>query len=159
MCHTAGAWCAWTPFCAPALGLLWRVGVLTAAHRLSLVLVPGGFSHFRAQALEHVGFDRCAPQVQLPSSTWDLHSPTRLKLLSPLLEGGFLTAGPPGKSQEHWDIKKGHQELYLQEGLQKTSVREDEGVFLRLRSEPRDSGVIPKAPVAVGPMRRKPGAA
>ena len=38
-------------------------------------------------------------------------------------------------------------------------MREDEGVFLRLRSESRDSGVIPQAPVGLGPMRLKPGAA
>ena len=31
-------------FCVPILGLLWRVGVFTAVHRLSLVLVPGDFS-------------------------------------------------------------------------------------------------------------------
>ena len=75
----------------------------------------------------------------------------------PLEEG--MATHPSILALEHQGNSREIQELHLQEGLQETSVREDEGVFLRLRSESRDSGVIPQAPVGLGPMRLKPGAA
>ena len=40
----------------------------------------------------------CGMWALLPCSLWYLSSPTGIKPTSPALEGGFLTARPPGKS-------------------------------------------------------------
>ena len=70
-----------------------------------------------ARALGHVGFSSCSTWAQAlivyrlqsagsvavvhglswPMAMWDLPRP-RIELVSPSLQGGFLTTGPPGKS-------------------------------------------------------------
>ena len=90
-------------FCVPILGLLWWVGVFTAVHRLSLVLVPGDFSPAVVHGL--LLFQSTwasivvAHRFSCPAACGILIPPTRLKPVSPVLEGGFLTAGAPGKFQ------------------------------------------------------------
>jgi len=67
-----------------------------------------GFSHWGPWALGHMGFSSCglkAPERR-PSGTWALAAPphvgssqTRDLTRVSALAGGFLTKGPPGKSQ------------------------------------------------------------
>jgi len=41
----------------------------------------------------------CSAQALLPSSMWDFSSQAEIEPMSPVLEGRFLTTGPPGKSR------------------------------------------------------------
>ena len=42
---------------------------------------------------------RCGARAELPCGTWGLPQ-SGIEPVSPTLGGGFLTTGPPGKSQE-----------------------------------------------------------
>ena len=59
-----------------------------------------GFFRCGAQALGHTGFGRCGARAYAPHSTWDLPGPG-IEAVSPVREGGLLTAGPPGRSVCH----------------------------------------------------------
>ena len=58
-----------------------------------------GFSCYAARALDRVGFCSCGAWTQLLWGMWDLPGP-RIKPMFPVLAGGFLTTGPPGKCCE-----------------------------------------------------------
>ena len=49
--------------------------------------------------LQSIGFSGCGIQAQQLFGMWDLPRPG-IKPVSPALAGGFLTTGPPGKSDE-----------------------------------------------------------
>ena len=59
------------------------------------VVVALGLSSCGSQALEH-RLSSCGARAQLLHGMWDLPG-LGLKPVSPALEGGFLTAVPPGK--------------------------------------------------------------
>ena len=74
-------------------------GIFLAVHRL--------LSSCGMQAAGHVGFvaaahglSGCDTPASLPCSMWDFSSLIRdqIKQMFPVLEGGFLTIGTPGKS-------------------------------------------------------------
>ena len=60
----------------------------------------GGFSRCGAQALGCAGFRSCDAQAWLPLGMWDLQG-LGIKPGSPVLAGGFLITGPPGKAPFH----------------------------------------------------------
>ena len=45
--------------------------------------------------------------LAMPRSMWDLSSPTRDRTRDPCNESTVLTTGPPGKSQDGYNFKKG----------------------------------------------------
>ena len=57
------------------------------------------FSNCNSQALEQE-FSSCGTQVQLPHGMWDLPRP-EIEPVCPVLWGGFLTTGPPGKPHHY----------------------------------------------------------
>ena len=59
----------------------------------------GGFSCCGVWALEQE-LSSCGTQVQLPHGMWDLPRP-EIEPVSPALQGGFLTTGPPGKPHHY----------------------------------------------------------
>ena len=76
-----------TGFSSPWLLLLWSTGSRRA-----------GFSSCGSRALKH-SLSSCGTGAQLLHSMWDLPGPG-IEPVSPALAGGFLTAAPPGKSQD-----------------------------------------------------------
>ena len=75
---------------------LWLHWVFVAVHRPPLVWGSSGFSHCGTWVLEHrLSSDT---QPQLPCGMWDLPR-AGIEPVSPALAGGFLTPGPPGRSQ------------------------------------------------------------
>ena len=81
-------YCGRAGSCWSALAFLWfwRVGASWY----------GGFSR-GAQARQCMHFSSCGTWAWLLQGRWD-HSGPGLKPVSPPLAGGFLAAGPPGKS-------------------------------------------------------------
>ena len=87
----------------------WLCWVFTAARRLSLVVVSGGYSLLQCSGFSLrwlllwssgsrcAGFSSCGAQASLLCSMWDLPGPG-LEPVSPALVGGLLTTVPPGKS-------------------------------------------------------------
>ena len=69
----------------------------------------------RNMGSRRMGFSSCATWAELPCGMWDFPGP-RVKPLSPALAGGFLTKGPPGKSQKAllfmlWTFPEGYSQL------------------------------------------------
>ena len=58
-----------------------------------------------AQALGHMGFSSCGSWAELLHGMWNLPGPG-VESVSPALEGGFLTIGPPGNSKDLFNILK-----------------------------------------------------
>ena len=87
----------------------WLCWVFVAAHRLSLVVVSGGYSSFWCMGSRCSGFSSCGLQAlecrlsscgsraSLLRSMWDLPRPG-IEPVSPAFTGRFLTTVPPGKS-------------------------------------------------------------
>ena len=63
----------------------------------SLVVEPG-FWGAQASIIAVCGLSSCGTWAELPHDMGDLPGP-RIEPLSPALQGGFLTTGPPGKPQ------------------------------------------------------------
>ena len=63
------------------------------------------FSYCVAQALGHMGFSSCGSWAELLRGMWNLPGPG-VESVSPALEGGFLTIGPPGNSKDLFNILK-----------------------------------------------------
>ena len=62
-----------------------------------------GLSKRGAWALEHSGSLTAAHRLSCPEACGILVPQPGIQLMSPaLLQGGFLTSGPPVKSQEHF---------------------------------------------------------
>ena len=61
----------------------------------------GGFRCWGAQPLENGGSNPCSALAYLLHSLWNLPEP-RAEPMSPVLVRGFLTTGPPRKSNKHW---------------------------------------------------------
>lgn len=75
--------------------ILFWLWVFRGAHRLLLLGSLGS----RARGLRScstVDFSHCGVSAQLPCSMWDPVPQTGIEPTSPALEGGFITAGPPG---------------------------------------------------------------
>ena len=73
---------------------LWQVG---ATLRCSVQPSYGSnFYYCGAQALGHVGFRSGGTRAQLLQDSWDFPG-SGIEPVSPALQGGFLTTGPPGK--------------------------------------------------------------
>ena len=76
------------------------VGSVVVAHGAqssrASVVVTRGLSSCSSRALE-LGLGSCVARAKLPLGMWDLPGPG-IKPVSAALAGGFLTAGPPGKS-------------------------------------------------------------
>ena len=75
------------------LCIYWVSWVLVAAHGLFVTVLRtlfscGSGSRTQAQSLQHVALIACGILVPCPGT----------EPMSPALEGGFLTTGPPGKS-------------------------------------------------------------
>ena len=75
----------------------WLHWVFVAMWGLSLDTASSGFSCFGSGALER-RLSSSSTRTQLPCGMWDLPGPG-MGPVSPALVGGFLTTGPPGKSQ------------------------------------------------------------
>ena len=92
------------------LGLLCFAQAFTNLHCNVWVSHCSGFSYCGAQALGLVGFSSCGSQAlehwlrscgtgaQFIRGLWNLPR-SGIKFVSPVLEGGFLSTVPPGKSQ------------------------------------------------------------
>ena len=85
----------------------WLHRVFFAVWGLSLDAASSGFSCCGAGALER-RLSSCGTRAQLPCGMWDLPGPG-MGPVSPALVGGFLTTGPPGKSQLTFLIPTGVQ--------------------------------------------------
>ena len=81
-------------------GLLIAVASLAAEHRLqgpqASVIAAYGLSSCESWGLKH-RLSSCGAWALLLRSMYDLPGPG-IGPMSPALEGGFLTTGPPGKS-------------------------------------------------------------
>ena len=73
----------------------WGVGgsSLVKLHWLPIAVVSLVAEH---RALECMGFCSCSPRAELLCDMWDLSEPG-IKLVSPTLQGRFLTTVPSGK--------------------------------------------------------------
>ena len=85
--------------------MFWLHWVLVAAHRIFVaacrlfVAAHGLLFSCGTQAPEHMGSVVAARGLSCPAACGILVPRPGIKPASPALEGGFLTTGPPGKSQ------------------------------------------------------------
>ena len=75
----------------------WLPWVLAVAHRLSFVRASRGYCWLWCTGSRAQRLSSCGARPQLLYSMWDLPRPG-IKPVSPALQGGVLTTGPPGKS-------------------------------------------------------------
>ena len=91
-------WLHWVSVATQGLSLVTEWGLLSSCRARASHC--GGFSHCGAQALGCAGFRSCDAQAWLPPGMWDFQG-LGIKPGSPVLAGGFLITGPPGKAPFH----------------------------------------------------------
>ena len=77
-------------------GLL-LVGVRWLLLAMASLVAERGLCDTQASIVAALGLRSCGSWAQLPCGMWNLLGPG-IEPVSPMLAGGFLTTGPPGKS-------------------------------------------------------------
>ena len=74
------------------------LNILLALRRALAVSLEVSLQHVSALAVAHRR-GSCDRQAYFPCGVWDLSYPAWIEPMCPALQGRFLAAGPPGKSQ------------------------------------------------------------
>ena len=113
-----------------------RLSLVAESQGSSLVSVAGFPLHEPLTAETRrgcVGFGSCGTWAQLPQGTWDLLKPG-IDLLSPALQGGFSSTGPPSEAQYLFFYKVIYR-VYFQSPRVHKIEAEQFGILVQLLAE------------------------